>query len=60
MKITTVRGEIQPDELGVTMAHEHFLIDVTCRHRPPTDPYLSQIAQAPVSIEILGDLRRNP
>ena len=60
MKVITVCGEILPDELGITLAHEHLLVDVTCRHRPTTDPYFSEIAQQPVNMQILGDLRRNP
>ena len=47
MKVITVCGEILPDELGITLAHEHLLVDVTCRHRPTTDPYFSEIAQQP-------------
>jgi phosphotriesterase-related protein len=60
LRIQTVRGDIGPEALGITLAHEHLLIDVTCRWREPTDPYLRQIADRPVEMGILGDLHRNP
>src|SRR5437867_10066804 len=60
MKIMTVLGEIAPSDLGVTRAHEHLILDVSCRRRMTDDPYLQRIAEEPVSISILGDLRRNP
>jgi len=60
MKIVTVQGEIAPSDLGVTLAHEHLLIDVSCRLRPATDRYLEGVARQPVNASILSDLRRNP
>ena len=60
MKIRTVRGDISPNELGVTLPHEHLLVDVSCRRREPQDPYLRVIADRPVDVTILADLRRNP
>ena len=60
MKIRTVRGDISPDALGITLPHEHLLVDVSCRRREPKDPYLCAIAERPVDITILSDLRRNP
>ena len=29
-KIQTVLGLIEPDELGITLTHEHALIDLSC------------------------------
>ncbi|MBM3800853.1 MAG: phosphotriesterase-related protein [Acidimicrobiia bacterium] len=60
MKIMTVLGEIAPENLGTTLAHEHLIIDVSCRRRMTDDPHLQRIAEEPVSMSILGDLRRNP
>src|SRR5690242_12646642 len=60
MRVNTVNGEIHPDELGITLPHEHLLVDLACRWRRPAEDYLASIAEEPVRMEILGDLRRNP
>ena len=31
--IETVRGAINPERLGIILAHEHIIIDVTVYHR---------------------------
>ncbi len=33
----TVTGPVPAGELGITLPHEHLLIDFTCRHRPAPD-----------------------
>lgn len=60
MKVRTVRGDIAPEALGITLPHEHLLVDVSLRRRTTNDPYLRRIAEAPVTMDILSDLRRNP
>lgn len=60
MKIVTVCGEISPDELGITMPHEHLLVDVSCRRIMPRDPYLRSIADRAVDCSLLSDLRIAP
>ena len=41
-KIQTVLGTIEPEALGVTLTHEHLLIDLECyssyRRRPARGP----------------------
>lgn len=60
MSITTVCGEISPDDLGITIPHEHLLVDVSCRRVMPKDPYLRSIADRPVDCSLLSDLRIAP
>ena len=63
----TVLGEIHPDKLGVTLPHEHLCVGRYRELKPdtsdpywkkPEDPEKLKIALAPVTPEILGDIRR--
>jgi phosphotriesterase-related protein len=56
----TVLGPIAPDQLGVTLMHEHLLLDATPWHRPSEAASLRPIAAQPVSMGILGLLRNDP
>ena len=67
-KVLTVNGPIDPDELGVTITHEHLLIDFTLpldrpdlwrrTYRPlPNTPEQLAFYEAPVTMRILGDIR---
>jgi phosphotriesterase-related protein len=59
MYIRTVQGNIPPEELGITLGHEHVLIDLRglWDEPPPDRAYL--IDQKP-TLENLGELMRNP
>ncbi len=58
--IRTVLGDIAPDRLGVTMAHEHLLIDQrVVTFRPSLDEHGRKLADRPVTLEILGWLQWN-
>src|SRR5579872_2148006 len=57
MKAHTVLGEVLPEQLGVTSCHEHLLIDATCLLA--SEPS-KNVIDGPVTIEILGELRRDP
>ncbi|MDX7951312.1 phosphotriesterase-related protein [Lichenihabitans sp. Uapishka_5] len=59
-KVMTVRGPIAATALGVTLMHEHILNDVTCWWNKPAEPERAYLGTAPVSIEILGELRMDP
>jgi phosphotriesterase-related protein len=59
MNAHTVLGEVSHEKLGVTTCHEHLLIDATCLFTEQSDPARKALDK-PVSIEILGDLRRDP
>ncbi|MYA59871.1 MAG: phosphotriesterase-related protein [Chloroflexi bacterium] len=57
--IQTVLGPIQPSELGPTTTHEHIYIDFSFMFRPAEDNHSEESANAPISLENLGWIRRN-
>ena len=62
MVVRTVTGDCEAAELGVTSMHEHLFIDATVwLEDPARTPTTSNVDQeAPVSIDLLHVLRRNP
>lgn len=58
--INTVTGPIPPDKLGLTLTHEHCLIDLRPYWRVPDDTGRHKSAKAPVRIRTIGQSRRNP
>jgi phosphotriesterase-related protein len=55
--VQTVLGPIVPEELGITLTHEHLLSDISCTYREPTDPSELRMALEPVSLENLWWVR---
>ena len=66
MPIVTVNGPIEPDELGLTLAHEHIFCDTSGDFRAPPPQIASLIAdmgvdlEQPISLPSLGFLWREP
>ena len=58
--VMTVQGPLPVDEMGVTLMHEHILLDGATTWKCPCHPDELAIADQPVSIEIIGELRMNP
>lgn len=62
-KIMTVTGPIRPNQLGITLMHEHFFIDMTLHYKMPTEATLKRKALEPISLDNLGwikaDITRN-
>ncbi|ODN70477.1 phosphotriesterase family protein [Methylobrevis pamukkalensis] len=58
--VMTVRGPIPVGEMGVTLMHEHLMLDGAKSWKCPCHPEERAIAEQPVSIEIIGELRMNP
>jgi phosphotriesterase-related protein len=58
--VNTVLGPIPPEQLGVTLMHEHLLLDATPWFREPEAASLRPVAYQPVSLEVLGLLRNDP
>lgn len=59
--VVTVDGRIEPDELGVTLPHEHTFIDlVEAWFDLPSSAVDRRIAREPVALENLRHVRRNP
>ena len=58
--VMTVNGPINSGDLGVTLMHEHLQNDCSCWWNPPKDPARQYLAEGPVRIEILSELRQDP
>ncbi|MBZ4021934.1 phosphotriesterase-related protein [Rhodobacter sp. TJ_12] len=58
--VMTVNGPIPSADLGHTLMHEHLQNDCSCWWNPPKEPERAYLAEAKVSIEILGELRQDP
>jgi phosphotriesterase-related protein len=56
----TVDGPIPAADLGVTLMHEHLQNDCSCWWHPPKDRARQYLADSPVRIEILSELRQDP
>ena len=57
--VQTVLGLRHPSELGVTLTHEHLLIDLTCYFRMPEEATARAIVDKPITMEMLGSLRKH-
>ena len=62
--VRTVLGEISPDELGVTLSHEHLLIDSSHLFwdapGPEDPPEIQALAEAPVTRENQALIQERP
>ena len=58
-KVQTVLGPIEPDRLGITLTHEHLLIDLTCYFQMPTEASEREWTDAPVAMDRLGRLAKS-
>ena len=47
-KVQTVLGPIEPDRLGITLTHEHLLIDLTCYFQMPDEASERELLLLPV------------
>lgn len=52
-KAQTVLGLIDGSELGITLPHEHFFIDMSCYMVEPTDPEEKKLAHQKITLENL-------
>jgi phosphotriesterase-related protein len=59
-KIQTVLGTIAPDDLGVTLPHEHFLADFSVRFIEPEEASNKLLARKPVTELGRGWLQYHP
>ncbi len=60
MKAQTVLGEIDAKDMGITITHEHLLIDARKAWCEPLESTRIALAHKKVSIEILHELRQDP
>jgi phosphotriesterase-related protein len=58
--LQTVLGPIASEAMGVTLMHEHLLMSFSTWSHPPKTASRMSLRDAPVSLEILGELRMDP
>ena len=59
-KVMSVQGLVDPEELGITLVHEHLVIDCTPWREEPVEASKKKIASSPVDMAHLGELRWDP
>jgi phosphotriesterase-related protein len=57
--VMTGEGPMNADDLGITLTHEHLVADTSCWRLPPRTERQRRIADQPITVEILGDVRRD-
>jgi phosphotriesterase-related protein len=59
-RVITVDGVVDPDDLGVTLPHEHVFVNTAdAWYQPPDSAPERRMAEEPLSIEHLGFVSRN-
>jgi phosphotriesterase-related protein len=58
--VMTVSGPVSPKDLGITLTHEHCLIDLRSYWNSPQEATRRAFAEAPVALGNIGRSRRNP
>lgn len=59
-QVMTVLGPVPSATLGTTLMHEHILNDCLCWWHKPTDPAREYLAEGPVRMGILSELKQDP
>src|SRR5512132_79823 len=59
-KVMTVLGAIEPQDLGITLTHEHLLVDLRVWSQEPHDEEKKALVHAAVDLSTLGAIRRDP
>lgn len=57
--VRTVLGPVSPDSLGVTLIHEHLLVDTSCAFNLPEAASERALAYEPLTLENLWWVRHN-
>ena len=57
-QVRTILGDIDADQLGITMTHEHCLVDLRNWFVEPTEASRRANMDRPIEMSMLGDLRR--
>ena len=60
MEVMTVTGPIDADTLGITLSHEHLLLDLRNQFTEFDDPEKRRMSRQPLRMDNLGVVRRNP
>ena len=57
-KVQTVLGPIEPESLGITIMHEHLVIDLECYFQEPEEASERAWIHAPITMDRLGGIGR--
>ena len=57
-KVQTVLGAIEPEELGITLTHEHLLMSGECYFVEPEEASKRAYVDAPLTVDMLGIIRQ--
>src|SRR5262249_1446590 len=60
VKAMTVLGPVDANALGFTLPHEHIMFDSSVWVVEPADRWKVEISKRPVTMESVGELRRDP
>lgn len=60
MKVQTVTGSVSPNELGISLVHEHLLIDLQCLFAAPKDPTRKHLIDKSVTADLRDELVSDP
>ena len=58
-KVQTVTGPIEPEELGVTLIHEHLYFDLTCYYQEPDDEKGKRLTNEELTLSTLFWVKQN-
>jgi phosphotriesterase-related protein len=58
--VMTVSGPVLPEDLGITLSHEHCLVDLRSYWKTPPEEARRALAEAPIAWKNIGYSRRNP
>lgn len=56
----TTKGLVAVDQLGVTLTHEHLLLDLACCQTPPKNERQRSLVNMPLGADILADVHSDP
>lgn len=57
-KVQTILGPIDPNDLGVTLTHEHLLLSGECYFVEPAEASKKAYIHAPLTMDLLGVIRQ--
>lgn len=59
-QVNTVLGPVDAEHLGITLMHEHLMVDATPWFVEPEEASRRAFSRRPVSIDMLGELKNEP
>lgn len=59
-QVNTVLGPVDAEELGITLMHEHLMVDATPWFSEPEEASRRAFSRRPVSMDMLGALKNEP